>query len=354
MDNRKTVSVNVAAGSEPVVSVIVPVRQINAFIREALPLVLKNHDVQVEWICLPDSIDEISDDIKDDGDRVRIIPTGSVGPAQKRDIGARVARGAFLAFLDDDAYPSLSWLAAALPHFENESVAAVGGPGVTPPGDSFWQQASGWALASRLGSGGARHRYLALGRPKDIDDWPTMNLIVRARDFSAVGGFNCDYFPGEDTKLCLALVHHLGKRIVYEPRALVYHHRRDLFWGHFLQIGRYGEFRGHFVRALPKTSRRPIYFAPTILLLLVVTYPAIAIISPYIGKLVRSVLGVYVLLLGATAVEVTRATSSLRLGLAATGGVALTHLWYGTKFLVGLWRPPSSLALAGKKVNENS
>lgn len=324
------------------VSVIVPVRRINDFAREGLRHVYAQPDIDLEWICLPDAVCPTTDGVSDDGNRLRIVPTGPVGPARKRDIAAAVARGRILAFLDDDAFPSDRWLQSALPHFSDRSIAAVGGPGVTPPGDGFWKQASGWALASRLGSGGARDRYVPLGGVKDVDDWPSMNLLVRASDFAEVGGFDCEFFPGEDTKLCLALVHRLGKRIVYEPRAVVFHHRRDLFWGHFWQVGRYGKYRGHFVRNYPETSRRLIYFAPALLTALIWTYPAAVVLSPGLAKIARGGLAAYVVLLLATVVEVSRASGSVPLGLVSAVGVALTHVWYGINFVLGMLRAPVS------------
>lgn len=324
------------------VSVIVPVRRIGEYAREGLRHVYAQRDIDLEWICLPDAVCPATDGVSDDGDRLRIVPTGPVGPARKRDIAAAMARGRILAFLDDDAYPSEQWLPSALPHFSQTSIAAVGGPGVTPPDDGFWKQASGWTLASRLGSGGARDRYLPLSGVKDVDDWPSMNLLVRARDFAEVGGFDCDFYPGEDTKLCLALVHRLGKRIVYEPRAVVFHHRRDLFWGHFRQVGRYGEYRGHFVRNYPETSRRLIYFVPALLTALIWTYPAALVLSPGLAKVWRGGLAAYAVLLLATVVEVSRASGSVRLGLVSAVGVALTHVWYGINFALGMLRAPVS------------
>ena len=341
-----TVPVSVGLSPQPElidVSVIVPVRRINDYVRESCPHVMAQTGATLEWICLPDVADPSSDGVADDGDRVRVVATGAVGPARKRDIGAEMARGRILAFLDDDAYPTADWLQAALPHFDDTTVAAVGGPGVTPPSDGFWKQVSGWVFASRLGSGGARNRYLPVGGARDVDDWPSMNLLVRASDFEAVGGFDCEYFPGEDTKLCLELVYRLGKRIVYEPDATVLHHRRDLFWGHFRQVGRYGEHRGHFVRRFPETSRRPLYFAPTALVGLLVTYPVVLFAGPRLARAWRVVLSAYLGALAATALETGAAARSASVGVASGMGVLLTHLWYGVQFAVGLARPPRHL-----------
>jgi cellulose synthase/poly-beta-1,6-N-acetylglucosamine synthase-like glycosyltransferase len=322
-------------GEQPAVSVIIPVRRINGYVRESLSHLLAHDYAALEVIILPDCTTE--DDGVGTSSRVRIVPTGAVGPAEKRDRGASLATGEILAFLDDDAYPHPDWLAKAIPHFLAKDVAAVGGPAVTPPDDPFWQQASGWALSTRLGSGGALMRYLPVGTPRDVDDWPTVNLLVRKTDFEAVGGFNCHYYPGEDTKLCLDLTRRLGKRIIYEPGAIVYHHRRDLFWGHFRQIGRYAEHRGYFVKAFPATSRRPLYFLPTALVAGLVG-GALGALAPWRAPRTAYALalGAYGAALGITCLELVRQTRRPVLAAAATLGVALTHVVYGVLFVKGL------------------
>ena len=55
-----------------------------------------------------------------------------------------------------------------------------------------------------------------------------------------------------DTKLCLDIVYELGKKIVYEPKAVVYHHRRRLFKEHLNQISNYALHRDFFVEKLIK------------------------------------------------------------------------------------------------------
>src|SRR3989338_10112109 len=184
-----------------------------------------------------------------------------VGPAQKRDWGAKKAQGEILAFIDDDVYPSRDWLKHLVRHFSDPRVAGVGGPGVTPPGVSWQEEASGWMSASPMGAGPYIYRFLP-GKKQFVDDYPSMNLAVRRADFLAVGGYDSNYWPGEDTKLCLDLVHKLGKKIIYEPKALVYHHRRPLLRPHLRQNGNFGLHRGFFARILPQTSFRPVYLGP--------------------------------------------------------------------------------------------
>jgi len=137
---------------------------------------------------------------------------------------------------------------------------------VTPHGVSWQEEASGWASASPIGAGPYTYRFLP-GKKQSVDDYPSMNLAVRKTDFKRVGGYDSNFWPGEDTKLCLDLTHKLNKKIIYEPKSLVYHHRRPILLPHLKQNGNYGLHRGFFARILPKTSLRPIYFLPSAILI---------------------------------------------------------------------------------------
>jgi hypothetical protein len=192
-------------------------------------------------------------------------------------------------------------------------------------------------LESRLGGGGAACRYRPVGAARCVDDWPSVNLLVRKSDFLAAGGFNCRYYPGEDTKLCLDLTQRLGKRIVYDPAVVVYHHRRPLFWGHFRQIGQYAVHRGYFVKAFPATSRRPCYFLPTLLVVALLGGAAGALAPvPRVRAAAATALALYSAALGATWLDTVRKTKHPALAAAATLGVALTHVVYGALFVKGL------------------
>lgn len=319
----------------PLVEVIIPVKTINGYLCESIPLILAITPPSVAVIVLTDSDETMP--VGWNSERVRVVATTRVGPGEKRDMGVRITQAPIIAFLDDDAFPDRGWLEAALPHFANQEVSAVGGPNITPPTDSFWQQVSGLVYSTWAGAGGARNRYLPSGPVRDVDDWPTVNLLVRRADFEAVGGFDTSFFPGEDTKLCLDLTVKLGKRIVYEPRAIVFHHRRSLFWGHFQQVGRYAFRRGNFVSSHPDTSRRLLYFLPSMMVLATVGTALASTLFAGARLLYAVALAVNLLVMLAGAVEALMRTRSLPLGVGTALGLILSHWWYGVKFLQGVF-----------------
>jgi len=185
-------------------------------------------------------------------------------PAAKRDWAARKSVGSVLTFIDSDAYPDKDWLKNAVKHLKPKNIAAVCGPGLTPPSDSVRQKISGLVWSSFLGAGPYSFRNRQASA-RFVDDYPTFNLIVKKKDFNKINGFNTHFWPGEDTKLCLDLTHKLGKKILYHPSITVFHHRRPIFIPHLQQISCYGFQRGRFVRLFPQTSFRPTYFLPLFL-----------------------------------------------------------------------------------------
>lgn len=312
----------------PAVSIVIIANRPNVYLEQALDAIRRIRYASWEVVGVLD------EPHANDDPRVHFVASGPVGPADKRDLGARQARAPVLAFLDDDAYPSSGWLAAALRHFEHPRVVAVGGPGLTPPDDGFWQQLSGWVYASWMGSAGLRYRY-AKGRRREVDDYPSMNLLVRRSAFEAAGGFRSGFYPGEDTKLCLELTAR-GGRILYEPKAFVYHHRRPMVPGHLRQVAAYGRHRGYFAKRFPATSLRPHYFIPVAWLLWLTLGLLLAPRFRRLASLQRLSLAAYGLALGATGVDVALRSRDPRLGLAVMPSVAITHVVYGVQFVRGL------------------
>lgn len=246
---------------------------------------------------------------------VKVLPKAG-DPATKRNHAVNHLKKtagshpAVLAFIDSDAYPDKNWLKNAVKHLKSKNVAAVCGPGLTPPTNTQNQKISGLVWSSFVSTGPYRYRNHP-SPSRFVDDYPSFNLIVKKKDFLAVNGFNTKFWPGEDTKLCLDLTRQLNKKILYHPSITVFHHRRPIWLPHLQQISRYGFQRGRFVKLFPQTSRRLTYFFPFLILLTIpLTWPVYFLALLLTGTYHRS----------------------FRL----SQSIFLTHLTYAIYFLKGL------------------
>lgn len=341
----------------PKFSIIIPLKEINDFLRkETLPAISRQTQQDFEIIVLPDK------PTKEKLEKARIIPSWpKLGPADKRDRGAKEAKGEILVFLDDDSYPASNWLENARKIFEGKSnpslVAGVCGPSLTPPKNNLRQKASGYVWSSWLGSGGAGAYRCAKSSRREVDDFPTVNLMIKKKDFWEVGGFDSGFWPGEDTKLCREIVYKLGKKIIYDPEIVVYHHRREVFKPHLQQIARYALHRGHFARILPETSLRFGYLMPTMFVFSLLMAPILFLVARFLGfqNLAFLILVLYVLTIvvykGAllwtgTRIFLLEKNSRLlrsseiwRLVFLSMSAIFLTHFVYGALFVKGFLTP---------------
>lgn len=313
-------------------SIVVPVKAINDYIRESMQHILELDFLDFEVLIITDYPEDVS------FPKTRVIPSGPVGPSYKRDMAIEHAQGEILAFLDDDAFPRKDWLTRALSQMQGHHVAAVCGPAVTPYSDPFWAKLSGAFYTSYIGSGTERFRYWPGKRVKEVDDYPSVNFLVRKSVFEEVGGFDTHYWPGEDTKLCLDIINR-GYKIIYDPEIFVWHHRRNSLKKHMLQIFKYSVHRGFFAKKYPQTSLRPIYLIPSLFVLYCFSIPILAfLIELRSWKCYSAPLWLY---LGLVVISSMFEAVKLRnLGIFFTLPVLslISHLTYGVGFLMGLFK----------------
>ena len=321
-----SVEVHALPNPRPLVSIVIACPAPSPYLDECLAGIAQQTYPSIETLVLPDepaTLDAAS------VASLRVIPTGHIRPAEKRNLGIRQARGELVAFLDDDTIPSPDWLSQAVPYFSDKTVGGVGGPGVTPPHDPHLAQLGGAVYAHPLVAGGSVYRYRP-GRVRSCDDLPSCNLIVRATVLHELGGFNTAYWPGEDTILCSEIVHQLDLRIVYDPWASVAHHRRPLFGPHLRQIGRYALHRGFFAKRFPTTSRRPAYMVPPAFVLGLVVGAPLSLLHPWFARAYLACVAAYLLITFVASCR-RRPLDWLLLWL----GIMATHLVYGVRFLQG-------------------
>lgn len=312
----------------PKISVIIPLQKINDYIHESIQHIILQKYPDFEIIILPDFLPEKNPF----GRKVRLIPTGKMLPAEKRDLGANYAKGKVLAFIDDDAYPANElWLSRAAEYFSDASnIGAVGGPSLTPSQDGTLQVVCGEVLASWLFSGSASKRYKK-GKKGEYHDLPSCNLFVSRKVFHEIGGFNSPFWPGEDTKLCADIIRH-QKKIIYDPEITVYHHRRKGLKNYIRQTFRFGMHRGYFMKILPYTSLRLVYFIPPLFILWLFLGLLTGLIYPFFIQIYIGILLLYISLI---LIESAKSKYISTIPLFLFIGF-LTHLMYGIGIIVGL------------------
>ncbi len=201
-----------------------------------------------------------------------LLAEGSA-PSQQRNLAAREAVGDVLYFLDDDSLITAENFAHCVEAMSDPMVAVVGGPSITPSGDSWLQQLFGYALASAFGSGGVNRRYRAVGVTRDTTDKELIlcNLAVRRSLFMDLGGFSECLYPNEENEF-MDRVKSARYRLIHNPSMLVYRSQRRTLKAFIRQMFNYGRGRGE--QTLMTTSFSLTSFVP----LFFVVYLALALI----------------------------------------------------------------------------
>lgn len=178
---------------------------------------------------------------------VRYLPLAGTGraqgPAAARNVGWRAARGAIIAFTDDDCIPDVAWLRAGVAAMV-EGVAGAAGrllvPCPAPPTD-YERNASLLAQA----------------------EFVTANCFYRRDALARVGGFD-ERFPvawREDSDLVFRLMD-AGAALSHAPGALVTHPIRPARWGVSLPQQRRSMYNALLYKRHPRRYRKHIQQAP--------------------------------------------------------------------------------------------
>ncbi len=318
------------------VSVIIPVKELTYYLlHENLPKLTKQSYKKYEIIVLPNEHAQYDLTLLNQYKNLRIIPTGKITrPAEKRDIGVKQARGEIIAFLDDDAYPDRYWLENAVEIFKKDKVEAVCGPGILPQETNIWEKIFDEVLKTWIGAGEYSYRFSK--QPKRfVTDYPSMNFLIVKKVFLKLGGFNSDYWPGEDSKLCNDLIEKEKGSILYSPEVVVYHHRRNNLKGYLKQHASYGFHRGAFFAHGDKNSRKIEYLVPTVFVSYLIALVFYVIIVRRIDIFFLPFL-IYGLFEGYLLIKSLFSSKNIIISIGSVLILFLTHIVYGLMFIKGL------------------
>ncbi len=146
----------------------------------------------------------------------KVVPQPPLGRAVARNTGARVARGDVVVFLEPDCVPKLDWLARLVAPFQDPTVAGVKGTCLTHE-EGF---------VPRLIQADYDERHRRLERYETVDVIDGYATAFRRAVFLEAGGFDPTFAAAEDVELSYRLAKS-GRRLVYAPKAVVYHDHGD-------------------------------------------------------------------------------------------------------------------------------
>jgi GT2 family glycosyltransferase len=178
-----------------------------------------------------------------------LVRTRNGGPGAARNSGAQRARGEFFAFTDDDCRPHVKWLSSLEAALDRTPDHMVGGRTVNQLTDNPFSTASQVIVD-------AAYRFYNRN-PSDARFLASNNMVVPARLFCDMGGFDTDFrIASEDRELCDRW-RFAGHRISYASQAVVYHAHALSLYGFCRQHFRYGRGarRYHHVRGRRGSGR---------------------------------------------------------------------------------------------------
>ena len=254
----------------PDISIVIPVKDRADELRRCLTSLskLKYPQEKLQVVVVDDGSSDDSPQVAREFGAM-LVPSGGTGrgPAAARNVGAAVASGEILAFIDSDCSASQEWLMELLPAFNNPAMAAVGGQvdGMCSASavDRYESVMSSLSLGSheRVGSSGSDTFYL-----------PSCNLLVRRGAFRSAGGFKDEMHVGEDVDLTWRL-RDSGWTIAYLPAGNVLHEHRSSIRSFMSRRFDYGTSEG-MLQLLHPARRKQMVIPPVLAIVLLLCLSA--------------------------------------------------------------------------------
>lgn len=265
--------------------------------------------------------------------RFRLLNTSQTSKGKARNKAIWASRGQYLYFLDDDVeiFKDNLWI------LENKfeyGAQVIGGPNLTPPQSSLFEKANGWVLGSLFGSGPMVKRYVAapVSQKADQKSLILCNMAIEKKVLTKNKVFFDERIICNEENLLIWKLQKLSAKIVYTPKLVVYHKRRDTFKSFFLQVATYGAGRFQQTLAAPNSLVPATLVAPTFVIYLLLL-PIAFILPIYLLPLI--IYAVIDLVFATTIASKNGAwqTTPLLFALFPT-----LHIGYGLGFLLGAFK----------------
>ncbi len=145
---------------------------------------------------------------------VVLITQTNSGPSNARNNGAKIAKGRFLAFTDDDCQPDRNWLVSLENRLKNNPNCIIGGRTLNLLQDNVYSAAS--QMICELA-----YKYYNTDN-NDAKFFSSNNIAISRKNFPEVRGFDETLRTAEDRDFCKRWVK-LGHKMIFAAEAIIYH-----------------------------------------------------------------------------------------------------------------------------------
>lgn len=211
-------------------SIIIPVFNKVEYTKKCLEALFKNTPGDIYEIIVVDnaSSDETPEFLKRMINKLEVITNQeNMGFTSACNQGAKIAKGNYLVFLNNDTEPQPGWLESMVKLAESDSKIGIVGSKLVYP-DGRLQEAGGIIFCdgsgSNFGRGGNPYEE-GFNDACEVDYCSGACLLVRKELFENIGGMDHRYSPAyyEETDLCFA-AREKGYTVMYTPNSVVIHH----------------------------------------------------------------------------------------------------------------------------------
>jgi len=330
---------------EPFVSIVIPTTGNVKFIRGLVDSVIKLDypKDKFELIFIGDKPTKLIEKHSERAVKAGInmvVEYTPVAAGQKRNIGAKKAKGDLIAFTDDDTILREDWIKNSIKHLvENKGYVGVGGPNYTPKEELPFAKAVGRIFGSKFLFS---FRYtIGYSKAKEIAHNPTCNYIIK-KDIVNEIKFHETLWPGEDSEFDIRVLK-AGYKILYAPDVVVWHHRRPRPTAFLKQMFNYGKTRAQVTKMHPSSfDLRYFVFVIAFIVLISLYYISLKEINLFGEKLPLLVpnflLGAYFSILGLAGLLVGYQTKKMKQGLYAPLVLFIQHFGFSLGLLFGFFK----------------
>ena len=202
-------------------AIIVPAIDYNSDVSKCIKGCVSQRIVKVKIYLLTDNKVKKKIKLKN----IKIIHTGDITMSEKRNIGVKMCKEKYIAFIDSDASPSKNWLYNGIKILKNnKKIGMVSGPDIPFANQKGLSYFIGLAHKSFFLSGSKVFRKKSV-KKTIIKQASSCNMILEKKLFNKVGGMDKKIYIGEDKDFCDRV--NKVTKIMHSPDVLIYHRVRD-------------------------------------------------------------------------------------------------------------------------------